>query len=102
MLIIEDDKEVSSFVTKGFQQAGHTIDQSFDGKEGLLLASTESYDAIVLDRMLPGIDGLALLRSLRAADNHTPVLLLSRVTDAPGITALLESITVPWIRPRYS
>jgi len=81
LLIIEDDKEVSSFVTKGFQQAGHTVDQSFDGREGLLLASTETYDAIVLDRMLPGIDGLAVLRSLRSNDNHTPVLLLSAIGE---------------------
>jgi len=81
LLIIEDDKEVSSFIAKGFQQAGHTVDQSFDGKEGLLLAQTGAYDAVVLDRMLPGIDGLSVLRSMRANENRTPVLLLSAIGE---------------------
>jgi two-component system OmpR family response regulator len=81
MLIIEDDKEVSSYIANGLQQAGYTVDQSFDGKDGLYLATTEPYDAIVLDRMLPKVDGLTVLRTLRASDVKTPVLLLSAIGE---------------------
>jgi two-component system OmpR family response regulator len=81
MLIVEDDKDVSSYIANGLQQAGHTIDQSFDGKDGLFLATTESYDAIVLDRMLPKVDGLTVLRTLRASGINTPVLVLSAIGE---------------------
>lgn len=81
MLIIEDDTEVSSFIASGLKEAGYSIDQSFDGKDGLFLATTEHYDAIVLDRMLPGVDGLTILRTLRASDIRTPVLLLSAIGE---------------------
>jgi len=81
MLIVEDDKDVSSYIAKGLEQAGHTVDQSFDGKEGLYLATTETYDAIVLDRMLPKVDGLTVLRTLRASGIKTPVLVLSAIGE---------------------
>lgn len=81
MLVVEDDKEVSSYIANGLQQAGYTVDQSFDGKDGLYLATTESYDAIVLDRMLPKVDGLTVLRTLRASNIKTPVLLLSAIGE---------------------
>jgi two-component system, OmpR family, response regulator len=81
MLIVEDDKDVSSYIANGLEQAGHTVDQSFDGKDALYLATTETYDAIVLDRMLPQVDGLTVLRTLRASGNHTPVLVLSAIGE---------------------
>jgi two-component system OmpR family response regulator len=81
MLIVEDDRDVSSYIANGLQQAGHTVDQSFDGKDGLYLATTEPYDAIVLDRMLPKVDGLTILRTLRASGVPTPVLLLSAIGE---------------------
>jgi len=76
-LIIEDDKTVSHFIAKGLHEASHTCDIANDGKQGLYLATSEQYDAIVLDRMLPEIDGMILLNTLRATDKETPVLILS-------------------------
>ena len=81
ILIIDDDKNVSSFVQKGLEQAGYTVDCAVNGKDGLFLATTETYDAIVVDRMLPGIDGLTIVRTLRASDNSTPALILSALGD---------------------
>ena len=81
ILIIEDDPLISAFVAKGLDEDGHVVDRAEDGKEGLFLATTESYDAIVLDRMLPKLDGLTLLRTLRGAGNRTPVLMLTALGD---------------------
>jgi len=77
ILLIEDDSSVADFITRGFREAGHTIDHAADGKDGLFLATTETYDAMIVDRMLPTVDGLSIIRTLRASDNSTPVLILS-------------------------
>jgi two-component system OmpR family response regulator len=81
VLIIEDDKDVSSFIRQGLTQAGWNVDVADDGKEGLLLATTEPYDALIVDRMLPGVEGLALIRTLRASENATPALILSALGE---------------------
>jgi two-component system OmpR family response regulator len=78
ILVVEDDKDVAGFVVKGLREAGHTVQHADNGRDGLFLAASENFDAIVLDRMLPGgIDGLRLLETLRAQDNATPVVFLS-------------------------
>ncbi len=78
VLVVEDDKEVAGFVVKGLREAGHLAEHADNGRDGLFMAASESFDAIILDRMLPGgIDGLRLLETLRAQDNVTPVLFLS-------------------------
>ncbi len=77
LLIVEDDKEVQDFISKGFRETGYTVDVTSDGAEGLFLASSERYDVIVVDRMLPKLDGLSLIRGLRGSGNTTPVLILS-------------------------
>ncbi|GGF38075.1 DNA-binding response regulator [Aliidongia dinghuensis] len=77
LLVVEDDREAAAFLVKGLKESGHTVDHAADGREGLVLATTERFDAIILDRMLPGMDGLAIVAALRASDNHTPVLILS-------------------------
>src|SRR5258708_10456537 len=77
LLVVEDDRETASYLVKGLSESGYTVDQSGDGREGLYLASSGSYDAIILDRMLPGMDGLAMLGALRAAEIGTPTLILS-------------------------
>ena len=70
--------DVAGFVLKGLREAGHEAAQAGDGAEGLSLATREPFDAIILDRMLPGgLDGLGVLQTLRAQDNQTPVLFLS-------------------------
>lgn len=81
VLVIEDDREVSNFITKGLREHGHVVDQAYDGKNGLFLATTEHYDVLVLDRMLPELDGIKILKTIRGADNHTPVLLLSALGE---------------------
>ncbi len=78
ILVVEDDKEVAGFVLKGLREAGHLAEHADNGRDGLFLAASEAFDAIILDRMLPGgIDGLRLLETLRAQDNKTPVMFLS-------------------------
>lgn len=81
ILIIEDDSSVSEYVTKGMKEAGHTIDSASDGKDGLFLATTESYDVMIFDRMLPSLDGLTILKTIRGSGNDTPVLILSALAD---------------------
>lgn len=81
ILVIEDDKDVASFIRNGLVQAGWNVDHAADGKDGLFLATTEKYDALVVDRMLPGVDGLTLIRTLRASSNSTPVLILSALGE---------------------
>ena len=81
VLIVEDDSEVASFLTRGFSEHGHTAVHAGNGREGLLLASSEPFDAIVLDRMLPELDGISVLKSLRAAEITTPILILSALGD---------------------
>src|ERR1700712_3702075 len=91
ILIIEDDAETRAFVAKGLGEHGHVVDQLADGRDGLFMASDGSYDLIVLDRMLPGLDGLGVLRALRAAGVVTPVLTLSALASVDDRIAGLES-----------
>ena len=77
ILVIEDDRETASYLAKALSEAGHVADQAHDGEAGLEQASEGSYDALVVDRMLPKRDGLSLIAALRAAGNRVPVLILS-------------------------
>ena len=81
ILVVEDDRDVASFIRNGLTQAGCNVDHADNGKDGLFLATTESYDALVVDRMLPGVHGLTLIRTLRASNNKTPVLILSALGE---------------------
>ena len=81
ILLIEDDTEVAAFIEKGLGESGHTVDKAADGKSGLVFATTEDYDVMIIDRMLPGVDGLTIVKSVRAADIHTPVLILSALGE---------------------
>lgn len=77
MLVIEDDSKIASFVVNGLKQNGFAVDHAADGEKGLALAGAVTYDAAVLDIMLPKLDGLSLVRQLRQEKIHTPVLILS-------------------------
>src|SRR5437773_6385646 len=77
ILVVEDDNKIASFVVKGLKQAGYAVDHCGDGEEALILAETTGYDAIVVDIMLPKLDGLSLIQRLRARKCRTPVLILS-------------------------
>jgi len=82
VLLVEDNERVSSFVRKGLTEAGYTIDHADNGRDGMFLAAGESYDAIVMDRMLPGdIDGLGIIAALRKTGSRTPILILSALSD---------------------
>ncbi len=81
ILVIEDDSRVAAHVCRSLGDAGHSTCHCADGREGLLHAAAESFDVIVLDRMLPRVDGLKLLRTLRASGDATPVLILSALGD---------------------
>ncbi len=77
LLIIEDDRAASSYLSKAFREAGHVADTADDGLDGYALAREGAYDVLVVDRMLPKLDGLSLIRSLREQGVETPVLILS-------------------------
>jgi two-component system, OmpR family, response regulator len=81
LLIVEDDAAMSDYIVKGLSEEGFTVDTASNGRDGLFLASDGSYDAIVLDRMLPQMDGMAVLGALRAADITTPVIILSALSS---------------------
>ena len=80
ILIIEDERRLSNIVKKGLVEDGFAVDQAFDGEEGLYLAESESYDLIILDIMLPKINGLDVCRSLRGKKIITPILMLTAKT----------------------
>jgi two-component system OmpR family response regulator len=80
-VLVEDDRETAAYLTRGLAEEGHIVEHVVDGREGLFRASDGSYDLIILDRMLPVVDGLAVLRALRAAGVETPVLILSALAS---------------------
>jgi two-component system OmpR family response regulator len=77
ILVIEDDREAANYLIKGLRESGHVVDHAVNGTEGLFLGTGEHYDAMIIDRMLPGRDGLSIVELLRATGNETPVLILS-------------------------
>jgi two-component system, OmpR family, response regulator len=77
LLVIEDDREVAAYLVKGLTESGYVVDHAAEGREGLYLASSGHYDALIVDRMLPGMEGLPLIAALRAAGLAVPVLILS-------------------------
>lgn len=77
LLVVEDDPRTAGFVKKGLAESGFAVDIASDGREGLHLARTGPYDLVVLDVMLPGLDGLSFIRELRASGRKTPVIVLS-------------------------
>jgi two-component system OmpR family response regulator len=84
VLVIEDDQETARYLVKGLTESGYVVDHAADGPHGLSMAASEPYDVLVVDRMLPGLDGLAVIGALRKSGNDTPALILSaraRVDD---------------------
>jgi two-component system, OmpR family, response regulator len=77
LLVIEDDREAAAYIAKGLSESGYVVDSAGDGREGLFMATSGAYDALIVDRMLPQMDGLALIAALRNAEIRTPVLILS-------------------------
>ena len=77
ILIVEDDPDLAGFIQKGLREERYAVDRAQEGEEGLLMASTTPYDLIILDVMLPKLDGLTVCRRLRIAGNKIPILLLT-------------------------
>ncbi|MBI2801621.1 MAG: response regulator transcription factor [Gammaproteobacteria bacterium] len=77
ILVVEDDTDIAGFLCNALREAGHVADHAADGRNGLFLATGEAYDAVVLDRLLPQMDGLSMLAALRATGSRVPVLILS-------------------------
>lgn len=87
ILLAEDDHETAQYVERGLTELGHVVDVASDGRDAFMLAVGEDYDVIVIDRMLPGMDGLSMLRGIRAAGRMTPALFLTAldgVSDRVG------------------
>ena len=91
ILIVEDERRLSNIIKKGFIEDGFAVDQAFDGEEGQYLAEGEQYDLIVLDIMLPKIDGLELCRELRKKNIKIPVLMLTAKSTTEDKVAGLDS-----------
>jgi two-component system OmpR family response regulator len=81
ILIIEDDRAASDYLAKALNEKGHITDQVDDGMEGLMRANTEPYDALIIDRMLPSLDGLSIIETLRKAGKDTPAMIVSALGD---------------------
>jgi len=81
LLLIEDDQSVADFISRGLRENGFQVNHVDDGQEGQLVASRGGYDVLVVDRMLPNVDGLSIIRSLRDAGDQTPVLILSALGE---------------------
>ena len=81
LLIVEDDAEAAAYLVKAFREAGHVADHAPDGLEGYAMAQGGGYDVLVVDRMLPRMDGLSVIRSLREQGETVPVLILSALAQ---------------------
>lgn len=89
ILVIEDDRTTAAYISDGLRQEGHSVDLVETGPEGLVQATTTAYDVLVIDRMLPGLDGLSVAKTLRGAKNRTPMLLL---TALGGVEDRIEGL----------
>ena len=81
ILVVEDDAETAAYVSKGLREAGFAVEHVSDGRDGFYRASDAQFDAVVMDRMMPGMDGLAVIKALRAAGVETPILVLSALGE---------------------
>ena len=91
ILLAEDDPRVAQYVTRGFTEAGHVVDALADGRQAMIQALQGDYDILVLDRMMPGMDGMAMLKSLRASGDRTPAIFLTAVSGVDDRVEGLEA-----------
>jgi two-component system OmpR family response regulator len=89
ILVIEDDRTTGDYIAEGFREEGHVVDLVGDGRQGLVQASVGTYDVVIVDRMLPGLDGMALVKTLRGARNRTPLIFL---TALGGVADRIEGL----------
>jgi two-component system, OmpR family, response regulator len=100
LLIIEDDAEILAYLCKGLEEHSHTVDRSTQGKDGLFLATTNHYDVLIIDRMLPELDGLTIIRTLRSSGNNSPVMILSALGQVDDrVKGLRPIVGFPVVSP---
>ncbi|MEQ8193971.1 MAG: response regulator, partial [Rhodospirillales bacterium] len=81
VLVIEDDQEAAGYMAKGLREHGYVVDHAATGPDGLAMATAEAYDLLIVDRMLPGMDGLVIVEALRKSGNQSPILFLSALAQ---------------------
>jgi two-component system OmpR family response regulator len=81
ILVIEDDRKTAEYLAEGLRGEGHVVELAYDGRAGLMLAAGEGYEVLIIDRMLPGLDGLALTQTIRSAGLKTPILILTTLGE---------------------
>ena len=81
ILLVEDDNETASYLMKGLKESGHVVDRACDGKEGLFMAFDSNFDALIVDRMLPELDGLTLITKIREKNSDIPIIILSALGE---------------------
>ncbi|MDE2383453.1 MAG: response regulator transcription factor [Alphaproteobacteria bacterium] len=91
LLVIEDDQATAEHVRRGLSETGHSVSIASDGRQGLEKASAASFDALIIDRMLPELDGLSIVKRLRATGNHTPILFLTTMSGLDDRVEGLEA-----------
>jgi len=91
ILVIEDEKKISDFIKRGLKEEGYAVDSAYDGENGLFMAKTNEYDLIILDLMLPKMDGIAVCRKLREEKNPAPVIMLTAKDTVRDKVAGLDS-----------
>ena len=104
VLVIEDDSETATYIVEGLKTSGYRADHVSDGRDGLIVATTTSYDVIIVDRMLPGLDGLAMVKTIREAGVKAPVLFLhsARWNQTTAWKALKRAVTTILPNPSLS
>ena len=91
VLVIEDVRDTGSYIKKGLEESGHVVDLAATGRDGLFLAAGETYDVIIADRRLPGLDGLSIVKTIRGAGVKTPVIFLTTMTGVGDRVEGLEA-----------
>lgn len=111
ILLVEDDTKTADYIARGLREQGHEVDRASDGQDGLRFARSERYDVMIFDRMLPGLDGVSLVKAVRAADVRTPVLFLTTLggvedrvagLDAGGDDYLVKPFALPELLARVA
>ncbi len=90
-LLVEDDVELGNYLRKGLVEAGYIVDRAGDGEDALFMVTEQQFDVVIMDRMLPKLDGLSVLRTMRANGNDAPVLILSALADVDDRVAGLRA-----------
>jgi two-component system, OmpR family, response regulator len=91
ILLVEDDKQIADYVARSLREKGHVVDRADNGRDGLLLATSEPYEVMIVDRMLPNLDGLSLVKQARRSGVRTPVLFLTTMDGVEDRVAGLEA-----------